>query len=133
MPGDCPLTAKQVGKWIGEKVKAKKCAFVPADGAPRISIVPTAAADADAFAADRKTLEDSWQNSAGIDGVRGDAYVVWSDDELNTVVGYRDNASGYRMTLTALTPEDVAAKDVPAMATELIDLVVAKRPQASEG
>lgn len=130
--GLCPLTAKQVGKWVGEKVKGKRCTFAAADGVPTIAIVPTIAAETDEFASKRKEFEKAWSNSANIDGVRGDAYVVWSDDELNAIVGYRDNLSGYRMTVTALTPGEVSTDDVPGMAKELIDMVVAKRPKATD-
>ena len=44
--------------------------------------------------------------------VDGEGYVAWSDDELNVIVGYRDNASAYAYTLTAITPELVEADDV---------------------
>ncbi|MEQ6902406.1 hypothetical protein [Nocardioides sp. YIM 152588] len=127
--GACPFTEAELSDWLGVGTEADGCTFTAVGDTPySVAVVTDAAVEVDAFEEDRSGAEENWANFEEVDGVDGVAYVAWTDDELNTEVGYRDNAGVYRYTLTAITPDLVGSEDAAAMATDLIDLTVEKRP-----
>lgn len=124
---DCPFGAKALVKATGLNFLAKdNCVFVVKKGPARISISQNAAADNKSFEKTRASYEDSYANYEEV-SADGYAYAAWSDDELNIQIGYLDNGGEYRYALSAVTPEDAGAEDVPALAEQLIGLTVDAR------
>jgi hypothetical protein len=125
----CPFSEKQLDEALGLNLKAVKkqdCAFEPPKAQGRISVTRDPAADNKTFAKD-VALFEKWDNFQELDDVDGQAYVAWSDDELNIAIGYLDNAGAYRYQVSAITPKDAGAEDAPDLAEQLIDLTVGSR------
>lgn len=128
MPPTCPFTDKQLDKALGLNLKETKtaCIFEQPKGQQRISVTRDIAADNKSYDTEAKTFE-KWDNFQELDDVDGQAYVAWSDDELNIAIGYLDNAGAYRFQVSAITPDDAGADDAVDLAEQLIDLTVTAR------
>lgn len=129
MPPNCPFSAQQLDKALGLNLReAKKadCTFDQPKGQQRISVTRDAAADNKSYAKEAKTYQE-WDNFEELDDVDGQAYVAWSDNELNIAIGYLDNAGAYRYQVSAITPDDAGADDAVDLAEQLVDLTVGSR------
>ncbi|HWJ80725.1 MAG TPA: hypothetical protein VNS55_00705 [Nocardioides sp.] len=127
-PPTCPFTDKQLDKALGLDLRETKtaCIFEQPKGQQRISVTRDAAADNKSYAKEAKTFKE-WDNFETLDDVDGQAYVAWSDDELNIAIGYLDNAGAYRYQVSAITPDDAGAADAVDLAEQLIELTVSAR------
>lgn len=129
MPPTCPFSAKKLDNTFGlelEETKKDSCIFEEPKGQQRISVTRDAAADNDSYAAEMKGYEE-WENFTELDDVDGQAYVAWSDSELNIAIGYLDNGGAYRYQVSAITPDDAGADDAEDLAHQLIELTVSAR------
>lgn len=128
LPPDCPFTAKDLNELLGARftLQRKVCVFEATKGAKRISITREASADNASFDATRDDQKKSSQNFADLD-VPGQAFVAWTDDELNITVDYLDNAGEYRYQISAIVPDEVGMDGPEELAEKLIELTVSSR------
>ncbi|GAA3804308.1 hypothetical protein [Nocardioides panacisoli] len=126
---DCPFSDQQLSEALDLALKATKgqeCSFEQPKKSGRISVTLDAAADNKSYDAESKTYQ-KMDNFQELDDVGGQAYVAWTDDELNIAVGYLDNAGAYRYQVSAITPDSAGVDDAVALAEQLIDLTVSSR------
>jgi hypothetical protein len=128
---DCPFTAEELSKALDLKLTGKDCAFTAErpEADPRISVTTDAAAENEGYARAAEDAEKSWPNFETLD-VSGQGFVAWTEDDLNIMVGYLDNAGEYRYQVSALKPEDGNADDAIDLAEQLIELTVESRPRS---
>jgi len=129
---DCPFTAKQLGKELGVALEGADCVFTPAKKSEplRISVTTDIAADNESYEQQLANTEN-WANVEELD-VDGEGFVAWTDDNLNIVVGYLDNAGAYVYNVSAADLEQLGAEDAVGLAEQLIGLTVEARPKPDE-
>jgi len=126
---ECPFTAKQLGKELGLALNEKNCVFTGTqkDSPVRISVTTAPSAGNEGFEQQLASVEESWDQVEELD-VSGQGFAAWTEDELNTQVGYLDNVGEYRIAISALPPADAEAESVVELAEDIVDLVVKARP-----